>query len=274
MSIISTDTARALGLDLARPDSLIPLSGVGGITSAPAFRVDRLAVMTEEGVELAWNDVQVIALDIDPSLDGVIGSDLLNSSREGSDGTELLGLLSSSAGAVEAVHFDFRNLDQPDGTGTLFLDLNSEYDEIQLELSALQAGDANQDAQFDQLDIVQVLRRGEYLSGQSATWGDGDWDGAPGGLPGDPPQGDGRFDQLDIVASLRHGLYLSGPYDALGGVGQSAVNLASVAEVSRTGDLAVVPEPSTLTLLTWVGLVLVGAWRWRRIGKSQGMAAG
>ena len=54
-----------------------------------------------------------------------------------------------------------------------------------------------------------------YLTGQPATWGEGDWDGAPGGEPGSPPLGNGRFDQLDIIAALSAGKYLTGPYAAI-----------------------------------------------------------
>ena len=47
---------------------------------------------------------------------------------------------------------------------------------------ALLAGDADQDFDFDQLDLVKVQIAGKYLTGAAATWGDGDWDarrGAP-----------------------------------------------------------------------------------------------
>ena len=64
----------------------------------------------------------------------------------------------------------------------------------------LQAGDADMDLDFDQLDLVQVQIAAKYLSAQSATWGEGDWDGAPGGVPGNLPPGNGLFDQFDIVA--------------------------------------------------------------------------
>ena len=45
----------------------------------------------------------------------------------------------------------------------------------------LQAGDANMDYEFNQLDLVQVQIAAKYLTGAAATWGEGDWDGAPGG---------------------------------------------------------------------------------------------
>ena len=47
---------------------------------------------------------------------------------------------------------------------------------------ALQAGDADMDLDFDQLDLVRVQVAAKYLTGQPATWGDGDWDGAPAGV--------------------------------------------------------------------------------------------
>jgi hypothetical protein len=107
----------------------------------------------------------------------------------------------------------------------------------------LLAGDADQNLQFDQLDLVKVQIAAKYLTGEAATWGEGDWDGAPGGEPGNPPPGNGRFDQVDVIAALATGVYLTGPYGAAGAVGQ--VDLGNAA----------VPEPSALVLLS---LALVG----------------
>ena len=89
--------------------------------------------------------------------------------------------------------------------------------------TALQAGDADMDLDFDQLDLVKVQIGGKYLTGQAATWGDGDWNGAPGGEPGSPPAGDSVFNQLDIIAALGAGKYLTGPYAALAGTAQEAM---------------------------------------------------
>ena len=75
----------------------------------------------------------------------------------------------------------------------------------------LRAGDADMDLDFDQLDLVQVQVAAKYLSGEVATWGEGDWDGGPGGYPGEPPEGNGFFDQRDIVAAMATGNYLQGP---------------------------------------------------------------
>ena len=65
-------------------------------------------------------------------------------------------------------------------------------------------GDANEDGQFNQLDIVRVLQAGRFLAGESAVWDEGDWND------------DGRFNQLDVVAALQSGTYLQGPNSARG----------------------------------------------------------
>ena len=109
----------------------------------------------------------------------------------------------------------------------------------------LQPGDANQDLSFDQSDIIRVIRAGKYLTGESATWGDGDWNGAPGGSRGHPPIGDGVFDQWDIIAARQANIYNTGPYAA-----NSAARLAGI----------VVPEPAGITSLA-VGLLILLACR-------------
>ena len=105
----------------------------------------------------------------------------------------------------------------------------------------LQAGDADQDLDFDQLDLVKVQIAAKYLTGQAATWGEGDWNGAPGGSPGSPPPGNGLFDQLDIVAALSAGVYLTGPY-------------AAITDGGREGDAqtSIVYDPKTVC---WVSML-------------------
>jgi gluconolactonase len=103
----------------------------------------------------------------------------------------------------------------------------------------LQAGDANEDFKFDQLDLVQVQIAAKYLTGSPATWGEGDWNGAPGGSPGNPPTGNGLFDQLDIIAALSAGKYLTGPYAAIRPNGRAGDGQTSVVYNPATGELAV-----------------------------------
>ena len=103
----------------------------------------------------------------------------------------------------------------------------------------LQAGDADQDLDFDQLDLVQVQIGGKYLTGGAATWGQGDWNGAPGGTVGSPPAGDGLFDQRDIIAAQQAGVYLSGPYAAIQSGGKPSDGQTSVIYNADTGEVAV-----------------------------------
>ena len=112
----------------------------------------------------------------------------------------------------------------------------------------LQAGDADQDLDFDQLDLVKVQIAGKYLTGAAATWGDGDWDGAPGGSPGSPPAGNGTFDQLDIIAALNSGNYLTGPYAAVADGGVEGDGQTSIVYDPGTGEVKVdAPAGTELT---------------------------
>ena len=125
-------------------------------------------------------------------------------------------------------------------------------DESVAPVVALQAGDADQDFDFDQLDLVKVQQGGKYFSAESATWGEGDWNGAPGGWQGSPPMGDGAFNQFDIIAALNSGTYLTGPYNSIQrGGGLGVVDLAQVA----------VPEPSALVLAALAALAVAAIAR-------------
>jgi len=118
--------------------------------------------------------------------------------------------------------------------------LNGDFSEFGItEGATLQAGDANQNLDFDQIDLVQVQIAAKYLNGQAATWGEGDWNGAPGGTVGSPPAGDGLFNQFDVIAAQQAGIYLTGPYAAVRSGGQENDGQTSVFYDAGTGEVAV-----------------------------------
>jgi hypothetical protein len=112
----------------------------------------------------------------------------------------------------------------------------------------LRAGDANMDLEFNQLDLVQVQIAAKYLTAQAATWGEGDWNGAPGGSPDNPPTGDGLFNQLDIIAALGADTYLTGPYAAISKGGTENDDQTSIIYNTTNGEVMVdAPAGAALT---------------------------
>ena len=111
----------------------------------------------------------------------------------------------------------------------------------------LKPGDADEDLDFDQSDLVQVLTAGKYLKDDLATWGEGDWNGGPGGMRGSPPGGDGRFNQLDIVSALASDIFLTGAYEREQSDGGSGVVAASLSAGGTRGDsqTSIVYDPRT-----------------------------
>ena len=135
--------------------------------------------------------------------------------------------------------------DQSLGYGHLILS-----DETPDRATRLEPGDADMDGDFDQLDLVQVQIAAKYLTGEPATWGDGDWNGGPGGSLDDkvPPPGNGQFDQLDIIAALNAGKYLTGPYAAIPAGGQVGDGQTSIVYDAGSGEVRVdTPAGTNLT---------------------------
>ena len=101
----------------------------------------------------------------------------------------------------------------------------------------------------------------KYLTGQAATWGEGDWDGAPGGSPGNPPAGDGLFNHLEIIAALGAGTYLTEPYAAFPPGASEDDEQTSLVYNKSTGELTVVaPARIELTsiFVTSAGNLFIG----------------
>jgi hypothetical protein len=79
ITIISTYTAKALGLDLSSPDRTLDVEGVGGIQKVPGFTLDKLTLPRSDGGSLEFKGVPVFVLDVGQGLDGILGMNLFNS---------------------------------------------------------------------------------------------------------------------------------------------------------------------------------------------------
>ena len=172
MSIISSATAIALGLDSDGDGSLddetdffMPIGGVGGIIEAPVLPVGQLSVATLEGVDLVWTDLEVLVLDIDPSIDGIMGMDLLASGWGEALLAAMLGL-EDVTGYFQEVHLDF--LAAGELVGEMVLDLREDLDQV------LYPGDANRDLRVSLGDLA--ILAGNW-SGSEKAWGEGDLNG-------------------------------------------------------------------------------------------------
>ncbi len=164
---------------------------------------------------------------------------------------DLIDIVAAAMGQDQVERTDLRLA--MDAAGELYV-MTKQDGYIRKLLQPLKAGDANMDFQFDQHDLVQVQIRAKYLTGQPATWGDGDWDAAPGGSLGAPPLGDGLFDQLDIVAALAADTYLSGPYGARAAL-DSRVGSSNFAQTAGDGVAKHVGQGAKVT----EGLLAQGA---------------
>jgi hypothetical protein len=139
------------------------------------------------------------------------------------------------------------------------------------ESPRLRAGDADMDLDFDQHDLARVLTAGKYLTGQSATWGDGDWNAVLAGEPGAPAAGDGVFDQRDLVMALAHGNFLTGSYATRGPdgpvIGAAPLANGTLAQEATSTNGTVGPTQGSLTQSAAIGvpepvsvfLLIVGA---------------
>ena len=61
-------------------------------------------------------------------------------------------------------------------------------------------GDANEDGNFDEVDLMSIMRAAKYETGEAASWRDGDFNA------------DGVVDSSDLLIALRTGRYADGEY--------------------------------------------------------------
>ncbi|MFC1757227.1 aspartyl protease family protein [Planctomycetota bacterium] len=215
LSIISNDLAFALGLD-ANGNGILQdeatgtqeIGGVGGTVNAPLMLIDELRVPTEQGAELIFKDLIVAVVDIDPTIDGIFGMNLLTSgwlgaAFSGADDLKALRDLLGDAGLqdlydelgiagldsegslypfFEKVHLDLRS-----GERKLYFDLMSDVPEIELPDGFIH-GDIDNDGDIDFDD-----RHEWVMNVENTYFGDSNLDG--------------QFDSRDLVVVFRAAEY-------------------------------------------------------------------
>jgi hypothetical protein len=287
---------KAIGLDSNHDDVLdssdeqsdgtLPIGGIGGTIEAPLFYIDRFTVPTEQGVDLVWNlesSLAVAIVDIDPEIDGVLGSDLLTS---GWFTFDLEGNGESTPGPLQQSHFDFRQFFDEADPGKIYFDLTPSFD---VEQPGVTPGDFSGDGVVDARDYI-VWRNSLGSSGSNLP-ADANGDGSvddddfaiwkmhygegtvnvipPGNIPGDF-NGSGRVDSADYTL-WRNSFGTSGNNPPADGNGNGSVDDddfaiwkthfgEGVGSGLGSGGSAAVPEPSGLMLGLLAVAVLATTW--------------
>ena len=73
LSVISTDAALALGLDLAHPETTITVQGVAGSQDVPGFTIKELILPRTDGGTIHLTNIPIYVLDVAPGIDGILG---------------------------------------------------------------------------------------------------------------------------------------------------------------------------------------------------------
>jgi len=126
MSLLNEQAAFDLGLDADEDGNFdnekiveLPFTGAGGTTIwVPILGIDKLVIGTSEGIDLILTDVSVGVVNIDASIPGVFGSDMLTSGY----------LTDPDGGYIEQIHLDFTDSDNLNGM--MYLDLNPAHDNV------------------------------------------------------------------------------------------------------------------------------------------------
>ena len=113
--ILSSQAAFDLGLDANgngtfddEATSFQTVAGVGGSVQIPVLSVDTVALRATVGVDLSFGNVTVGIVDIDPSISGVLGMNVLNSGWEVYALNTFLGMDPGPPGVFDRVDLDFR----------------------------------------------------------------------------------------------------------------------------------------------------------------------
>lgn len=105
MTVISSQMAAALGLDLENPTMTISAQGVSGPASIPGFTLDQLVLPSDQG-PIVFQNVPVFVADVAPGLDGILGMNLFNTASR---------MLYNPNGASPSLSVTFQSTDPQHG---------------------------------------------------------------------------------------------------------------------------------------------------------------
>ncbi len=287
LSILSSAMAFDVGMDTNGNGTLDdeavgfqPIGGVGGTINAPLMFVDELRVPTDQGFDLVYTDLKVAIVDIDPTIDGIFGMNLLTSGWTGSlfGNLDGLGDLLDDAGLADLfkefggiglgggegapfgyydnVHLDFRKFEQ--GQGRIVIDLMPEVSDI----VAADGLHGDLDGDFD-VDLDD--RRIWVTEVQQTQFGDANLDGV--------------FNSKDLIQVFQAGEYedrlpdnstwATGDWNADWEFNSRDMVLAfQEGDFQRAARAPLVPEPSTSTLVV-LALGIVALQRRTRTAMPQ-----
>lgn len=263
LSVLSSATAFALGLDVSGDGTFddealdfIEVGGIGGTVFVPILEVNRMALQTNQGIDLAIDNMAMAIIDIDPAIQGIFGMDNLTAGWF----DWLFGF--GDPGYYRQVHFDFR--DAANLRGEMVLDVLPEFDVVRQPEPIL--GDGNGDFRVTGADFTIWSDGFGHFNGDAQV-SDGDYNG------------DGFVTGADFTTwSDNFGLFTpagSGLNAETSGVSPERLAYLREHAPELAGQLAevmarfgrqpqVVPEPASFAVALLAGLALASAALRRR----------
>ena len=156
LSIISTEMAISLGLDIDHPDPAngIDVQGASGTVSIPGFTIEKLQLPRTDGGILEFDNVPIYVLDIGEGLDGILGMNLFN----GAD--SLLYDPTLAQPIVSVTFLNNRLVEDDEAALAQFDSVQQELDALIAELAGLLGPEAAADAFGDVFALTGTSRFG------------------------------------------------------------------------------------------------------------------
>jgi hypothetical protein len=82
LTILSSQVAANLGLDLAHPDTTVTVQGVGGTEDIPGFTIDSITLTATDGTLVHLTNVPIYVLDVADGVDGILGMNAFDTANQ------------------------------------------------------------------------------------------------------------------------------------------------------------------------------------------------